>query len=334
MSTESSESSSFFTEPLEPTERQNLAAPVNGQAVEWVQTLRHGYAADKGRRSKMEDTIIACPDVGNFCSVSQREHLPDTRAFFSVFDGHNGAHAAGFASEHLMSFVLKQDSFPNDMHTAMKEGFLLTDREYFKSCSIDEHKESGTTALAALLWGRRLVIANAGDSRAVLSRKGKAIELSRDHKPKCKIEHQRIKKCGGYVCDEGYLCGELGVARAFGDFHLLQYKDLEKQDGPFTCEPEIQEHLLEPEDEFLILGTDGLWDVLPSQRAVELARMMLREHNDPAKCAVQLVQAALELCTSDNVSVVVMCFSNDAPSTRVYSRTISRDGLCRLATYL
>lgn len=64
----------------------------------------------------------------------------------------------------------------------------------------------------------------AGDSRAVLSRGGRAIELTRDHKPHDVRERQRIELSGGYVCTEGLLCGELAVARAIGDYHLPQLK--------------------------------------------------------------------------------------------------------------
>lgn len=63
-----------------------------------------------------------------------------------------------------------------------------------------------------------------GDSRAVISRSGRAIDLTRDHKPHEPGELQRITAVGGYVCEGGLLCGELGVARAIGDFHLPQLK--------------------------------------------------------------------------------------------------------------
>lgn len=66
----------------------------------------------------------------------------------------------------------------------------------------------------------------AGDSRAVLSRSGKAIELTRDHKPLEPMERQRIELCGGFVCSDGRLCGELAVARAIGDYHFPNLKGL------------------------------------------------------------------------------------------------------------
>ena len=55
---------------------------------------------------------------------------------------------------------------------------------------------------------------------------------------------------------------------------------------------QVTEHALEPEDEFLLLGCDGLWDVFSSQRAVEFARGRLQVHNDPAACSRELVRCA------------------------------------------
>jgi len=50
------------------------------------------------------------------------------------------------------------------------------------------------------------------------------IDLTRDHKPAEPSERRRIELCGGFVCGEGLLCGELAVARAIGDFHLPELK--------------------------------------------------------------------------------------------------------------
>lgn len=65
----------------------------------------------------------------------------------------------------------------------------------------------------------------AGDSRAVISQSGKAIDLTRDHKPDA--ERERIESSGGFVCTEGLLNGELGVARAIGDYHMPDLKQLD-----------------------------------------------------------------------------------------------------------
>lgn len=63
------------------------------------------------------------------------------------------------------------------------------------------------------------LVANAGDSRAVLCRSGKAVTLSTDHKPATPAERARILDAGGAVCHEGRLNGELTVARSIGARH-------------------------------------------------------------------------------------------------------------------
>ncbi|KAI0522890.1 hypothetical protein KFK09_005279 [Dendrobium nobile] len=182
-----------------------------------------------------------------------------------------------------------------------------------------------------------LVVANAGDCRAVLSRRGKAIEMSSDHKPSCMGERKRIEATGGFVYD-GYLNGQLNVARALGDWHMEGMKVADGL-GPLSAEPEVRKMKLTEEDEFLIIGCDGIWDVFRSQNAVDFARRKLQEHNDPATCCKDLVDEALKRKSGDNLSVVVVCFNSipppalAAPKPRV-QRSISAEGLKELQSFL
>lgn len=184
--------------------------------------------------------------------------------------------------------------------------------------------------------GRLLVVANAGDCRAVLCRRGKAIELSRDHKPICSKEKKRIEASGGSVYD-GYLNGQLNVTRALGDWHMEGMKS--RNGGPLSAEPELMTAKLTEEDEFLIIGCDGIWDVFRSQNAVDFARRRLQEHNDPATCSKDLVDEALKRKSGDNLAVVVVCFHHQpppnliAPRSRV-QRSFSAEGLRELQSFL
>lgn len=175
---------------------------------------------------------------------------------------------------------------------------------------------------------RTMLIANAGDCRAVMGKRGRAIELSKDHKPNSILERLRIEKLGGVVYD-GYLNGQLSVARALGDWHM---KGPKGSSCPLSAEPELQEAILSEEDEFLILGCDGLWDVMSSQCAVTMVRKELMLHNDPERCSRELVREALKRNSCDNLTVIVVCFSPDPPP-RIeiprfkFSRSISAEGL-------
>ena len=83
---------------------------------------------------------------------------------------------------------------------------------------------AGCTAVVALLKGNKLYVANAGDSRAVLCRKGTSVPLSFDHKPSHPTEKERIESAGGFVSNFGGMSrvnGNLNLSRAIGD---LKYK--------------------------------------------------------------------------------------------------------------
>lgn len=84
-------------------------------------------------------------------------------------------------------------------------------------------------------------VACAGDSRAVISQSGKAIDLTRDHKPHEPAERERIESSGGFVCTEGLLNGELGVARAIGDYHLPELKQLDAGGGRSCGQQQMSE---------------------------------------------------------------------------------------------
>lgn len=274
----------------------------------------------------MEDATCVLEDadgLGGVIGAAEAEVAP--RALYGLFDGHGGACAARFAADTLAGRVLASAGFPSEPAAALREGYARTD-----DALRGEPTTSGTTALVVLVWGRCLAVANAGDCRAVLCRRGRAIALSSDQKPEDPAELSRIRAAGGFV-EDGFLNGQLGVARALGDWG--QGDDaLKRADGgasPLTAEPDVEEHELTEEDEFLILGCDGLWDVFSSQNAVEFARGQLRQHNDPERCSRELVSEALRRNTTDNVSVITVCFSEFPPPKRDFSRAGSKSRLFR-----
>ncbi|CAI5517147.1 unnamed protein product [Closterium sp. Naga37s-1] len=185
-------------------------------------------------------------------------------SFYGVFDGHGGDAAAKFVSSQLLGNILSDPSFPDRVGQAICNAFMRTDRELEMAHTLaSEPMESGTTALAVLLLGKALYVANVGDCRAVLCRRGKVLELSRDHRPSCQLERERVQLAGGFIVED-YLNDQLAVTRALGDWHLQGMKnraaDGETVVGPLIAEPELREAELTEEDEFLVIGCDGLWD--------------------------------------------------------------------------
>ncbi|WOL07238.1 putative protein phosphatase 2C 47 [Canna indica] len=286
--------------------------------------FRSGSCSEIGPKPSMEDQHIRIDNLVNHLGASA--NFPSPGAFYGVFDGHGGTDAACFVRNNILKYIIEDKHFPDNVDKAVKGAFIQADHAIADSHSLD--RSSGTTALTALILARSLHIANAGDCRAVLGRRGRAIELSRDHKPNCNTERLRIEKLGGSVFD-GYLNGQLSVARALGDWHM---KGTKGSACPLSAEPELQETILTEEDEFLILGCDGLWDVMSSQCAVTITRKELMLHNDPEKCSRELVREALKRNTCDNLTVLVICFSPDppprieVPKSRV-RRSISLEGL-------
>lgn len=181
-------------------------------------------------------------------------------------------------------------------------------------------------------------MANAGDCRAVLSRRGIALEMSKDHRPCCTRERLRIESLGGFV-DDGYLNGLLGVTRALGDWHLEGMKEMSGVGGPLSAEPELKLVTLNKEDEFLIIGSDGMWDFFTSQNAIDFARRRLQEHNDVKLCCKEVVEEAVKRGATDNLTVVIVSFHLErppqlvAPKGRV-TRSISAEGLQNLKCFL
>ncbi|KAL0317060.1 UNVERIFIED_CONTAM: putative protein phosphatase 2C 25 [Sesamum angustifolium] len=111
------------------------------------------------------------------------------QAFFGVFDGHGGAGAAEFAAQNLEKNVMNELSKRREeVEEAVKEGYLITDGEFLK-----EEIRGGTCCVTALIHKGDLVVSNAGDCRAVMSRGGVAEPLTVDHRPSLDDERERIE---------------------------------------------------------------------------------------------------------------------------------------------
>jgi protein phosphatase 1G len=133
--------------------------------------------------------------------------------------------------------------------------------------------DSGCTAVVAILKGNELYVANAGDSRCVLCRNGKAVELSLDHKPEDHAEMERIIMAGGKVTADGRVNGGLNLSRALGDHTYKKNKDLLPEDQMISALPDINTVTIDPEqDEFMVLACDGIWNCMSSQNVVNYIR--------------------------------------------------------------
>lgn len=223
---------------------------------EFVEAEGDGYAlyCKRGRREAMEDRYSAKLNILGH----------PKQAMFGIYDGHGGAKAAEFAATNLDKNVIDEveKMGGQDIEAAVKRGYLMTDSEFLK-----EGSHGGSCCVTALIRKGELVVSNAGDCRAVISRGGVGVALTSDHRPSREDEKSRIVALGGYVdCSRGgvwRINGSLAVSRGIGDEHLKQW---------VTAEPETKVLAIEPDFEFLILASDGLWDKVSNQEAVDVVR--------------------------------------------------------------
>ena len=107
-------------------------------------------------------------------------------------------------------------------------------------CTLPDHPvHAGATAVVAVIIGKTLMVANAGDSRAVLCRDGAAFALSYDHKPQQEREMSRIRRAGGFVNQFGRVNGNLNLSRSVGDLKYKQAYFLPPAEQMITAEPDV-----------------------------------------------------------------------------------------------
>lgn len=249
--------------------------------------------------------------------------------FFVICDGHGGSHVAEFVAPQLEYFLTQPDiTYPLaqqeivKIYSDIQKELINHPQRIAKMC--------GCTALVLLRYmdpegNKNIQIINIGDCRAVLSRKGLAIPLSKDHKPSWPDEKKRIdavnKKYGTNQqihFDAGdWRIGDLSVSRAFGDLDNVPH---------VSHVPDSFCYQLIRDDEFIVMGCDGLYDVLENHEVVNFVRDHMKNnhlevynipHIYPTKeianqinIARKLAEYALARGSTDNVSIIIIFFEN------------------------
>jgi len=181
--------------------------------------------------------------------------------------------------------------------------------------SSDGSLSNETTPVAS---HRTIIAANIGDSRAVLCRNSTAWDLTRDHKPNDPLEKDRIEKLGGKVVwcgdtdKQGEPILERGIYRVNGNLALSRAVGDRSERPHVTADPEIIAIPVHDEDEFIILATDGLWDVLESSEAVDLIQKLVEQGLPRDRVATWMVEESIRRGTYDNVTVVIIWLDRSA----------------------
>ncbi|KJE97181.1 protein phosphatase 1F [Capsaspora owczarzaki ATCC 30864] len=265
----------------------------------------HSFAA-QGKRSTMEDRHVVIEDLNTLMGLDTHP----MQAYFAVYDGHGGVDAAAYAKNHVHVQIVRDAAFAAKPEDAVKSGFERTDALFLERAN-RENWSSGATCVGALVRGTDLYVGWLGDSQAVLARNGAGILLTKPHKPNDEAEKARIEESGGMVLFYGgwRVNGTLAVARAIGDKQLKEH---------VIGTPDVVHEVLQPgRDEFLILACDGLWDVMDANGAVHFVSEYRARTGFGDGVAEALVEKALQLGSTDNVSIVVVFF--DTPTQRAAS---------------
>lgn len=224
------------------------------------------------------------------------------KCLVAVFDGHAGKECAvdavNYFQKEFGTLVDSLQPLPTNMQVPFKDAYAAVDKLLLP------HEYVGCTATTVFIWqsgeNRYLQCANVGDSTSFLKRGNSVVKLSKDHKPTDPDERIRIVTSGIELGENQTRVGGLAVSRALGD-HFLKQMNQGVIGEPYICQP-IQ---LTEEDTILIVASDGLWDVMTGEQAVEVCESITV--GSAELMATTLIRTALDdpKCT-DNITVIVV----------------------------
>lgn len=238
--------------------------------------------------------------------------------FVGVYDGHGGPDASRFISDHLFLHLMRHarekgalsEDILRSAFSATEDGFLTLVR---RTCGIKPLMAAiGSCCLVGVVWRGTLYVANLGDSRAVigsLGRSNKIVgeQLNKEHNASFEEVRQELRSLHPndshiVVMKHGVwrIKGIIQVSRSIGDAYLKRPEFSLDPTFPrfhlpeplgrpvLTAEPSVCTRVLQPNDKFIIFASDGLWEHMTNQEAVEIV------HNNPrAGIAKRLLKTAL-----------------------------------------
>eukprot|EP00475_Leptophrys_vorax_P011829 TRINITY_DN18311_c0_g1_i1.p1 TRINITY_DN18311_c0_g1~~TRINITY_DN18311_c0_g1_i1.p1 ORF type:complete len:360 (+),score=64.16 TRINITY_DN18311_c0_g1_i1:58-1137(+) len=287
------------------------------------------YAAfsNTGRRPKNEDRFAAVvPLVG----VDKSDQ---SAAFFGVYDGHNGSQTAKKLAETVHDNLINQDYFDAgkqsfcscvcskrvliDRLGALERAIVQTDRSINMMNNLSG-EASGSTLVCVLLDHDSICCGNIGDARALLCRSRRAIQMSLDHKPYLEEEKARIMAAGGMIAGNYMVSrnGEaLAVSRAVGDVSFRK-----PPNNLLISTPTMAQYARTDDDDFVLLASDGLFDVMSNQAVCDFVLNSLEDGVSHDLVAERLTSEAVARGSMDNVTVVIGYFLDPKTGQPKYCR--------------
>jgi serine/threonine protein phosphatase PrpC len=220
------------------------------------------------------------------------ECFDNDKMLFCVFDGHGGADTAKYVKDRVPDLLKKYIS-TESIENALIKCFHKIDNEL----KFIDSDNTGTTATVVIIMkennNRVLYSANVGDSKAIIVGIDSFKALTEDHKCTNKKEIDRINQSKGTISN-GRVKGQLAITRTLGDLALKNYGVIAT---PFICK-----HKIENDDKYIILSSDGLWDVINEQDVLKMSK----EVSNSEKFSKVLIKKAIEGGSKDNISCIVI----------------------------
>lgn len=239
---------------------------------------------------------------------------------YAIMDGHSGLGTAAFIRDNLVTIatpyiekLISADTREGETFSPTNYDLLeqLIFRELFrdieKQCNLnsEKHDFSGSTLTLVLHYGEHIIVANVGDSSAILASKSwKAKTVTMDHVPDHPKERERIESSGGFVEFVGVwrVVGQLAISRSIGDKHLRQF---------VTSEPTVAHFRHSADTRFLCIASDGVWETLSPEDVVDLADEIYFQSTDYKATSLEHVAAKITYeayvrGSSDNMAAMII----------------------------
>ena len=278
------------------------------------------HGIEPGYEEGDEDGIHQKDNQDRGCCVYPFKSHP-REALFMVLDGHGpqGDAVSEFAMRQVVVSLERSENMLEDPETTLKDAFIKTNAALMVTPI--EYMTSGTTLVAVYMRETHFWIAHVGDSRVVCAvQEGDGLvahNACEDHKPDNPEEKARIEAWGGFVSpapeegmssrvwlDEDWTMIGLAMARSIGDYAV-------KAVGVIP-EPEVQRHDVTENHKFMILASDGVWEFISSQEAVEIVASKIHLGADMA--CENLIHQATERWAEeegdyrDDITAIVFTF--------------------------
>ena len=317
----------IFTNTYKNFEESITSFPDMLQENEFIKG--YAYNSSQGNvRDYNEDTITAKKVILN---NDENNYF----YFFGVYDGHGGKGCSNYLKDHLHNNIKEFSPI------GIKLGIEKTEEDFKREEALDENNEikdgSGSCGIMAVIRDKKCIIANVGDSRLVIFKNGTISFQTEDHKPGDEKEKKRIELAGGQIYQSPsifplyqngkeieipwrVLPGRLSVSRTFGDVEA-KIEKFGGMKGVVVALPDITEIELNEEYNFIVIGCDGIFDVISNEELLECLKIVLKEkkmtdfiadenvHELCGDFAGMIIKSALAKDSFDNVSCIVIALN-------------------------